>query len=84
MWNAMGSYGWGASLGWGWFGITHMLLWWLLLLLGIAVLAKWLFAPGGGEGGDPGKRPLDILAERYARGGLDRVEYEKRKRELSS
>jgi len=35
--------GWGGGWGWGWFGIVHMVLWWFLIVLGIVVLAKWLF-----------------------------------------
>jgi putative membrane protein len=69
--------GWGA--GWGWFGLTHMLLWWVLLILGIAVLAKWLM--GSGRKGDD--RALEVLKERYARGEIGKEEYEQKRRDLS-
>lgn len=73
--------GWGG--GWGWFGLIHMVLWWFLIILGIVVLAKWLF--GGGPGrGSPEQRALEILAERYARGEIDKKEFEEKKRDLSS
>ena len=73
--------GWG---GWGWFGVLHMLLWWLLIILGIVVLAKWLF--GGGVGGRKAatQRALEILAERYARGEINKEEFEQKRRDLSS
>jgi len=38
--NARGDYGTGR--GWRLFGMVNMLPWWALLILGIAVLVKWL------------------------------------------
>jgi putative membrane protein len=84
VWNATGSYGWGVGPGWGRFGVTHTLLWRTVLLPGIAVLARWLFASGSRDSHEVAPRALDILAERYARGELDRDKYEKRKRDKSS
>ncbi|MDH3321032.1 MAG: SHOCT domain-containing protein [Betaproteobacteria bacterium] len=73
--------GWGGGWGWGWFGIVHMVLWWFLIILGIVVLAKWLF--GGRSGHASGEdRALSILRERYARGEIDKTEFEARKRDL--
>ena len=82
MWADMGNMmGWGA--GWGMLGVTHMVLWWILLVLGIAVLAKWLFgAPGAGRAAE--RRALEILAERYARGEIDKDEFDKKKRDLTA
>jgi putative membrane protein len=77
MWDYMGNMGWGS--GWGWFGLTHMLLWWLLLILGVAVLAKWLI--GGRR--SSGSRALEVLQERYARGEIGKEEYEQKKRDLA-
>ena len=76
-WGYMGDIGWGS--GWGWFGLTHMLLWWVLLILGIAVLAKWLM----GSGRASGNRVLDVLKERYARGEIGKDEYEQKERDLA-
>jgi putative membrane protein len=72
--------GWGGGWGWGWFGIVHMVLWWFLIVLGIVVLAKWLF--GGGSRGSEADRALAILRERYARGEIDKQEFDARKRDL--
>ncbi|HSQ82688.1 MAG TPA: SHOCT domain-containing protein [Casimicrobiaceae bacterium] len=78
----MGSYGWGQG---GAFGMIWMLLWWVLIILGIVLLAKWLFRrPQGGGGHAPGNRALEILRERYARGEIDKKEFEERKRDLGA
>ena len=69
--------GWG---GWG-FGFVH-LLWWALLVLGIVLLARWSFSGGYRPRGEPQDRALDILRERYARGEIDKAEFEARKRDL--
>ena len=75
-----GDYG----MGWGWgiFGAIHMVLWWALLIVGIAVLVKWLMAetPGGTRGA--ANRALEILQERYARGEIGKEEFDAKKRDL--
>lgn len=74
---------WGSGWGWGMgFGWIFMILFWALVVLGIVALAKWLFAAGGSAGS--GKRPLDILKERYARGEIARDQYEQMRRDLES
>lgn len=74
--------GWGGGWGWGFLGLIHMVLWWFLIILGIVVLAKWLFS-GGGSGRPAGQdRALAILRERFARGEIDKTEFEARKRDL--
>ncbi|OGI46522.1 MAG: hypothetical protein A2151_03740 [Candidatus Muproteobacteria bacterium RBG_16_65_34] len=82
MWGYAGEYGWP----WWWWGagLVHMLLFWGLIVLGIAALAKWLFAKPAGAGGAREKTPLDILKERYARGEVNREEFEQKKRDLEA
>lgn len=75
--------GWGGGWGWGWFGLIHMVLWWFLIILGIVVLAKWLFG-GAPSRGAPTLRALEILAERYARGEIGKEEFEQKRRDLST
>ena len=74
--------GWGG--GWG-IGMISMLLWWVLIILGIVLLAKWIVSgsPGRTEHGSR-DRSLDILRERYARGEIDKKELEDRKRDLGA
>lgn len=68
------------GMGWGWvgLGIVHMALFWILVILGIVVLVKWLAGgPSRGGGG-----ALEILRERYAKGELTREQFEQMKREV--
>ncbi len=77
-------------MGWGGFGFSplwwiFMLLFWVLIIGGIAMLLVWLFrqAPRTGAGaGPPTSRPLDILRERYARGEITREQYAEMRRDL--
>ena len=75
----MGGYGWGGGSG---FGMIGMLLWWVLIVLGIVLIAKWLLSGGPGGGRAAGDRALEILKERYARGDIDKDEFEQKKRDL--
>ncbi len=77
MWGDMGNSGW-----WWGFGALHMLLFWVVTILVIAALAKWLFGKPA-EGPRP-RNALDILKERYARGEINREEYEQKRRDLEA
>ena len=79
-------YGYGPGMMGGWgggSGMIGMLLWWVLIIVAIVLLVKWFFGGSPGRGGqEPGDRSLAILNERYARGEIDRKEFEDRKRDL--
>jgi putative membrane protein len=72
---------------WG-FGMIFGPLFFILILALIVVLAVFLvrgFAgpwPGTAPHQPPGRTPLDILKERFARGEIDQDEFEKRRRVL--
>jgi len=68
--------------GWGGMGIFGMLLFWGLVIAAIVVVVK--FATGGRNFGlrDKEKSALNILKERYARGEIEREEFEQKKRDL--
>jgi putative membrane protein len=70
MWPHMGSTGW------------WMVLWWLVAIV-VLVLVVRLVA---GSLGDPGSRadesPEQILKRRYAKGEIDREEYQRRLEDL--
>jgi putative membrane protein len=75
--------GYGMAGGFG-FGGIFMILWWVLIIVGIVVLVKWMIRPSAGDvrsGGD--SRALDILKQRYARGEIDEQEFQKRKHDLT-
>ncbi len=80
MWMDYGHMGWGSGSG-GMLGFAPMALWGVLLIVGIALLVRWLF--GGATGGRRAGAARGILAERYARGEIDREEFQKRQRDLS-
>ena len=74
--------GWGGGYGYGmaWFGLLH-LLWWLVLIAGAAALVRWIFGAGhAARRGDD--RATAILRERYARGEIDKQEFDDRMRHL--
>jgi putative membrane protein len=68
----MDGYGWGA-MGLGMIGMS---LFWILLIVGIVLLVKMLLGSSGASG------PLDILKERYARGEIDKDEFDQKKHDL--
>lgn len=77
MWGDMSSHGWS----WG-FGPLPMLLFWVLIIVAIVALGKWIFDRSGD--GSRGRSALDILKERYARGEIGKEEFEQKKRDLET
>ncbi len=51
----------------------------------VVLMVRWLGGPGHGTAAysPPGRTSLDILKERYARGEIDKEEFEERRRVLS-
>jgi len=73
--------GWGM----GWIGMIMMIAFWALIIVGLVFLVKWLIqtTSKGKETVQSGSKALDILQERYARGEIDKTEFEMKKRDLS-
>ena len=73
--------GWGM----GWLGMIFMVLFWGLIIAGVVSLIRWLIqSTGSTRNNSDNIRPkaIDILKERYARGEIDRNEFESMKRDI--
>jgi len=70
--------------GMGWFGMIFMIIFWVLVIVGLVFLIKWLIqTPSGGKtAGRTGLTAIEILKERYARGEIDKNEFESKKKDL--
>lgn len=80
-------YAYGPGMMWwggGWammFGPLFMILFFVVL---VAAVTRWQWGPGAvpPHHAPPGRTPLDILKERFARGEIDKNEFEERRRVL--
>jgi putative membrane protein len=77
--------------GWAWmmlFGPLMMILFVAAVVVLVVVALRWLgghVSPARGHAAAPGplgRTPLDILKERFARGEIDKAEFEERRRVL--
>ena len=71
----------------GWFmGPMMMIVFLVIAVIVVVLLVRWLGAQGPGHSGShhapSGRSPLDILKERFAKGEIDKEEYEERRRVL--
>ena len=77
--------GWGMHHGWWMWGpvgavmMLMMLVFWAFVITGLVFGIRWLARQGRQERPD---RALDILRERYARGEINKEEFEARRRDL--
>ena len=70
--------------GWNGFGILGwlpMLLFWILLILSVVALFRYLGVSTRSR--DKEKSPLDILKERYVKGEIDKKEFEQMKKDIA-
>ena len=77
MMNGYDGHGWGMGWGMGW--------WWIIGLI-ILVAVIWMVVKTRNKSNSlssgPGKSAPDILKDRYARGEIDKEEFEERKKDL--
>jgi putative membrane protein len=79
--------GWGWHPMWGMWGVwgigmfLFMFLFWALVIAGLVLGIRWLITQGrpAGSGSDPA---LEILRQRYAKGEINKEEFEAKKRDL--
>jgi len=76
MWGIWGVWGFGMML--------IMLVFWGLIIVGLVLGIRWLISQGRESRSTPlSDTALDILRQRYARGEIDKEEFEAKKRDLS-
>ena len=70
----------------GWYGMFFgplMMIIFIAVVVALVVLVvRWLGGAGHAPTMPPGKTPLDILKERFAKGEIDKEEFEERRRVL--
>ncbi|MBI5414684.1 SHOCT domain-containing protein [Candidatus Peregrinibacteria bacterium] len=79
--NSMMNFG---FLPFGGFSWIFMILWWILIIAGIAMLVKWLMSQSGGTRWNHEKTSLDILKERYAKGEINKKEFEEKRKDVEA
>ncbi len=80
-----GGYGHGHMWGGGahWIvGPVMMILFIALIVAVVVLIVRWLGGVGGGAAGARPKAAQDILEERFARGEIDKEEFEQRRQAL--
>ena len=80
-WGMMWGPGWGP--GYGLFGWLMMLLFWILIIVGAALIIRWLVTETGSRSAAAGDTTVDILKRRYAKGEITKEQFEAMKRDLS-
>ncbi len=73
----------GNMLDWGWGvgGMAMMLIFWVAVILFIIWAAKGF--PGNNTGKSHSRSAMDILQDRYAKGEIDKKEFEEKKKDLT-
>jgi putative membrane protein len=72
----------GPGMMWGWWGMgwIFMIIFWGLVVVGVIFLIRYLI--GTTKTSRSEESALDILKRRYARGEIDREEFEQKKKDL--
>lgn len=79
----MYNYGYGYNYGdFHWLGALGMIIWWALIISLIVYLVKWI-GHGTKEHRSHSSNAMEILKERYAKGEIDRKDFEEKKKDLS-
>ncbi|MCL5733673.1 MAG: SHOCT domain-containing protein [Patescibacteria group bacterium] len=65
---------------WGWGNMIIMLIWWIIIIVAFVLAIRWMVITSGGR--REGRDAVEILKERYAKGEIDKKEFEEKLREL--
>lgn len=79
-WGWGGHPMWGMWGGWGLGMFSFVLVFWVLVLVALVLGIRWLVSQGGPAKPDSA---LEVLRQRYARGEIDRDEFEQKRRDLA-
>jgi putative membrane protein len=73
-----------AMPGWGghWMGGLLVLLSWVLSTAGMVAIVRWFFLRFARGSAASQESPLEILKRRYAKGEIDKAEFEEKKKDL--
>jgi len=76
-------HGWPGMMGFGGFGMIFGFIFFIAIIVGIVFLIAWLVKRFGYATADKtGNRSLEILRERYAKGEINKEQYENMKKDL--
>ena len=64
---------------WGWGMMAMMFLFWVLFIVGLIVGIRWLIGKGKEQKQDSA---IEILRQRYARGEINKDEFESKRKDL--
>lgn len=74
--------GWGGYGGWGhWAGAVFMVVFWAAVIVGLVFLIRYLVRLGRERGEE--SSALEILKRRYARGEIDKKEFDAKRKDLT-
>jgi putative membrane protein len=75
-----GMMNWGYGM--GWIGPIAMVLFWVAVIVGIIFLIRWLVLSSRSTTHKAEDSAMDILKKRYARGEINKKEFEEKKKDL--
>ena len=77
-----GMMNWGSGMGWGWSII--MMAFWIAVIVGMIFLVRWVvLSTDRRHGAKSEDSALEILKQRYARGEIEKDEFEEKKKDIS-